>query len=93
MALAHKDFKDKLIHHFRTAREQKYKHKRTKLVIHGQVRMMKHADEKKQERLDEAQVEVLLKEWTFQKAKKTFYGRDTVRNPWNPNITKTMFWM
>jgi hypothetical protein len=93
IALAHKDFKAKLIDHFRTAREQKYKHKQTKSVIRGQVKMVKHTDEKKQERLDETQVEILLKEWTFQKAKKTFYGGDTVRNPWSPKITKTMFWM
>lgn len=38
-------------------------------------------------------VETEMRAWTLKEAAKTFYGGETVRNPFNPEVARTMFWM
>lgn len=50
--------------------------------------------EKEQEEKDRKTAEEMIKTWTFEEAKKVFYGKSGVaKNPFNDSISQTMFWM
>jgi hypothetical protein len=59
----------------------------------GKSREIKSKEELQQEDEDKEDVEKRMKSETFERAKLVFYGGTVVRNPWNPKIGNTMFWM
>jgi|TARA_R110002003_G_scaffold138_10_gene12730 hypothetical protein len=59
----------------------------------GKLREFKSEEELQQEDEDKKDVEKRMKSETFERAKVVFYGGTVVRNPWNPKIGNTMFWM
>lgn len=92
-ANGHKQLMSKVTNDARAARELKYKALRGEMVQRGRKVMVKSKEEEKQEMMDEAKVEKIIKQQTFEKAKLVFYGGVTERNPWHENIANTMFWM
>ncbi|KAF1918354.1 ribonuclease H-like domain-containing protein [Ampelomyces quisqualis] len=88
-----KDMKKKLKKEARTAREAKYKSRRTLKVIDGRSITVRSDEEVEQEKKDELDVEEKVKAEVFRKAKSTFYGGEIERDPWHSNIADTMFWM
>ena len=57
------------------------------------TRREKTSLELEQEQLDRALVDKECERWSWELVAKNFYVHGMGKNPWHPNITKTMFWM
>lgn len=59
----------------------------------GKGHDIKTDEEKKAEKELADKIDRMCRDNTLAKAKREFYRDGPPRNPWHPNIAKTMFWM